>query len=39
MAAYASARLRRVVAFARRIAEGDLAARLDATADDEISTH
>ncbi len=37
MAAYASARLRRVVAFARRIAGGDLAARLDSTEDDEIS--
>ncbi|MGA2207422.1 MAG: ATP-binding protein [Terracidiphilus sp.] len=38
IAASASARLRRVVAFARRIAEGDLAARIDATGDDEIST-
>ena len=38
MAAYASTRLRRVVAFARRIADGDLTARLDATEDDEIST-
>ena len=31
MAAYASARLRRVVAFARRIADGDLTARLDSS--------
>ena len=38
IAAYAAARLRRVVAFARRIAEGDLAARIDASGDDEIST-
>ena len=37
MAAYASARLRRVVAFARRIADGDLTARLDSTDDDELS--
>jgi two-component system phosphate regulon sensor histidine kinase PhoR len=37
MAAYASARLRRVVAFARRIAGGDLTARIDSTDDDEIS--
>ena len=38
MASYASARLRRVVAFARRIAEGDLTARLNSTEDDELST-
>ncbi len=32
-----SARLRRGVAFARRIADGDLAARIDATGKDELS--
>ncbi len=37
IAAGASARLQRVVAFARRIADGDLTARLDSTDDDEIS--
>ena len=37
IAAYASTRLRRVVTFARRIAGGDLTARLDSTDDDEIS--
>jgi two-component system, OmpR family, phosphate regulon sensor histidine kinase PhoR len=33
-----SARFRRVVAFARRIADGDLNARLDVTGKDELST-
>jgi two-component system phosphate regulon sensor histidine kinase PhoR len=33
-----SARLRRVVAFARRIADGDLAARIEETGKDELST-
>jgi two-component system phosphate regulon sensor histidine kinase PhoR len=32
-----SARLRRVVTFARRIADGDLAARIDVTSNDELS--
>ncbi len=33
-----SARFQRVVTFARRIADGDLAARLDASGNDELST-
>ena len=36
-AAASPARLQRVVAFARRIADGDLSARLDASADDELA--
>jgi two-component system phosphate regulon sensor histidine kinase PhoR len=37
IAAYASTRLKRVLAFAHRIADGDLTARLDSTGDDELS--
>jgi two-component system phosphate regulon sensor histidine kinase PhoR len=37
VAARISARLQRVVAFARRIADGDLSARLDETVGDELS--
>jgi two-component system phosphate regulon sensor histidine kinase PhoR len=37
IAAYASSRLKRVLDFAHRIADGDLTARLDSTEDDELS--